>query len=57
MNLQSKDKVKPDSASDFSKHVGKEVNDEGVPMIEITFSHMAGMVNNRDSRIYSMKST
>lgn len=56
-DLQSEDEMKPDSASDFSKHVGKEVNDEGVSVIEIMASHMAVKVNNRDSRIYIMEST
>ena len=55
--LQSKDKWKPDSASDFSKHVDKEFNDEGVSVIEVMVSHMAVKVNNRDSRIYIMEST
>ena len=49
--------MKPDSASDFSKHVDKEVNDEGVSVIEVMVSHMAVKVNNRDSRIYIMEST
>ena len=49
-NLQSKDNWNPNSASDFSKYIDKEVNDEGGTMLEVIFNHKVGMVNNSNSQ-------